>query len=120
MTRGPSLTAQALQELGAIGARQEAQAERLDAIERTMAEDRHAAADNSRRVLAKLDALNARLGEKHADHDRRLAGLELFRNRVGAVVALAGAGVTLLGGGLWYLVSHFWSDLITLVRRLLP
>lgn len=120
MTRPPSLTAQALQELGAIGARQEAQAERLDGIERLISDERHKADDDRQRMLAKLDGLEARLDGRDATLEKRVEGLELFRNRVGAVVALAGSAVTLLAGGLWYLLTTFWGDVVAAVRRLWP
>lgn len=120
MTRPPSLTAQALEKLGAIGARQDAQAERLDGIERMICEERHTASDDRRRMLAKLDGLEARLDGRDATLEKRVEGLELFRNRVGAVVALAGSAVTLLAGGIWYLLTTFWGDVVAAGRRLWP
>lgn len=120
MPRAPSLTAQALQELGAIGARQEAQAARLDGIERSIAEVRHTTDDDRKRLFAKLDGLEARLDGRDATLEKRVEGLELFRNRVGAVVALAGSAVTLLAGGLWYLLTTFWADVIAAFRKLWP
>jgi len=120
MSRPISLNAQALEKLGAIGARQEAQADRLAAMEIAIAEDRKSAAEDRRRMLDRLDVIGERLAGKDADHERRLGNLELFRNRVGAVVALAGSVVTLLAGGLWYLLTSFWADLAAAMRKLWP
>ncbi len=111
---------QALKELGAIGAMQAAQADRLESIERGIVEDRREASADRRRMLDRLDDIGHRLAAKDADHERRLGDLELFRNRVGAVVAVAGTVVTLLAGGLWYLLTTFWVDLAAALRRIWP
>lgn len=112
--------AEALRELGAIGARQDEQARRLDGIERLITEERANASDDRRRMLAHLEGLEKRLDGRDAVLEKRVEGLEVFRNRVGAVVTLAGSACTLLAGGLWYLLTSFWSDVVAAFRRLWP
>lgn len=120
MRRALPLDDHAIRELGAIGARQEAQATRLEAIERVICEDRKESADDRRLLLERLDKIDARLTGRDAEHERRLAGLELFRNQIMAVVALAGTAMSFLVAGLYYLISGFWTDLVAAFRRLWP
>ncbi len=130
MPRAPSMTTEVHRQLGELAATQAAQGAHLERMDETMREDRHAASDDRRLMLAKLDALSDRLGKLEPDGvplpvrltalEKEAAESKLFRARVGAVVALAGSAAGLLLAGLGYLLNHFWSDLVSLLSRLLP
>ncbi|WP_296584878.1 hypothetical protein [Xanthobacter sp.] len=130
MQRAPSMTAEMHRQLGELAATQAAQGAHLERMDETMREDRHAASEDRRLMLAKLDALSERLGKMEPDGaplptrlqdlEKEAAASKLFRARVGAVVGLAGSAAGLLLAGLGYLLNHFWSDLVSLLSRLLP
>ncbi|MCL8385667.1 hypothetical protein [Xanthobacter aminoxidans] len=130
MPRAPSMTAEMHRQLGELAATQAAQGAHLERMDETMREDRHAASEDRRLMLAKLDALSERLGKMEPDGaplpsrlqdlEKEAAASRLFRARVGAVVGLAGSAAGLLLAGLGYLLNHFWSDLVSLLSRLLP
>lgn len=126
--RPPSLSAQVYQQLGALAATQEAQGAHLARMDETMREDRHAASEDRRLMLDKLDAMSERLGKLEPvikPLPKRVEALEteasaskLFRSRVGAVVGLMGLAAGGLATGAWYLVTTFWADLIGVLARL--
>lgn len=128
--RSSSVTVQIHQQLGAVTATQEAQADQLARIDETLREDRRVASEDRRLMLDKLDALADRLAKIEpvvSTLPARVATLEteasasrLFRSRVGAVVGLAGSAAAILSAGAWYLVSAFWGDALALLKRLLP
>ncbi|MFG1226012.1 hypothetical protein [Xanthobacter wiegelii] len=126
--RPPSLSAQVYQQLGALAATQEAQGAHLARMDETMREDRHAASEDRRLMLDKLDAMADRLGKlepvikplpgRVTALEKEATASRLFRSRVGAVVGLMGLAASGLAAGLWYLLTTFWADLVALLARL--
>lgn len=122
--RPPSLSAQVYQQLGALAATQEAQGAHLARMDETMREDRHAASEDRRLMLDKLDAMAERLGKLDTVPTRlekvetEASASRLFRSRVGAVVGLMGLAASGLAAGLWYLLTTFWADLVAALARL--
>lgn len=113
--------------VGELSAGLEAVRDRQDALDRVMNNVMREAAEDRRQMLHKLDALHERIGDKvdaiEARQDRQagdIAGLKLFRDKVGAVAALAGLAATTLAGGIWWLVLSFKSELGALARKILP
>ncbi|MFG1378899.1 hypothetical protein [Xanthobacter autotrophicus] len=121
----PTIVAQ----VAALDATVSAQGRRLDGIEESMRDGRRESSEDRRLILAKLDALDDRLGAMEpalrplpaavTSLEARTGKLELFRTHVGAMVALAGGAATLLGTGIWYLLTTFWVDLADFLARLL-
>ena len=88
-----------------------------------MREDRHAASEDRRLMLAKLDDMADRLGKLDTVPSRlervetEASASKLFRSRVGAVVGLMGLAASGLAAGAWYLVTTFWADFIGALAR---
>jgi hypothetical protein len=138
MAPRPSQTPAAL---AAIEALQHSQDDRLGRIEHMLAEDR-------RLMLERMDDLHGRVtalavgvaplaetvkahAERHTaaektaeDHAAAIAGLKLFRARIGAAVGLAGTAAGMLVAGAGYLLTTFWSDIAAAIglalKRLFP
>lgn len=124
---GASVEAEIYRAVGELSAGLEAVRDRQEGIDRLMADQAREAAQDRRLVLGKLDALHERITDKvggiEAQVDRQsadIAGLKLFRDKIGAVAALAGLAATTLAGGAWWLIVSFKTELGAVVRRILP
>lgn len=120
MAPRPSMTSEVHRQLGALAATQQAQADQLERIDATLREDRRAASEDRRLMLAKLDAMADRLPQAgQLDQlETEASNSRLFRSRVGAVVGLMGLAASGLAAGAWYLVTTFWADVLAALARL--
>lgn len=124
---GASVESEIYRAVGELSAGLVAVRERQEGLDRLMADQAREAAQDRRLVLGKLDALHERITSKvegiEAQVDRQsadIAGLKLFRDKIGAVAALAGLAATTLAGGAWWLIASFKAELGAVVRRILP
>lgn len=60
--------------------------------------------------------------EQHAstlkDHGKKIDGFTLFQNKIGAAIALGTTVVGMIGGGVYWLITTYWAELITAIRGL--
>lgn len=126
MAARPSAPASMAQQLGQIAATQDAQRDRLEAIERLAAEERSEAGKDRRLVMEKLDRLSNQFARLEAipgrveDLEKKAVAFGLFKDKVGAVVMLAGVAVSTIVGGFWWLVSTFSHEIGAFLRRMFP
>jgi len=127
MSRPGSIAAETHRLVGELSAGLEGVRDRQESLDRLLAQQAREAAEDRRLVLGKLDALSERVTAKlegtEAQIDaqaRDLAGLKLFRDKIGAVAALAGLAATTLCGGAWWLIVSFKTEIGAVARRLLP
>ncbi len=124
---GASVEAEIYRAVGELSAGLEAVRDRQEGIDRLIADQAREAAQDRRLVLGKLDALHERITDKvegiEVQVDRQsadIAGLKLFRDKIGAVAALAGLVATTLCGGAWWLIVSFKAEIGAVAKRMLP
>ena len=54
------------------------------------------------------------------EHGTKLAAFKIFQDRIGAVTGIASVALTTAIGGVWYLITAYWTDLIAFIGRLWP
>lgn len=72
--------------------------------------------------LARLEAVTRTVEAHDAQlrtHGEQLATHKIFRERVGAVTAIAAGGLSLAFSGLWYLAYTFWDTVVGALRAVL-
>ena len=102
---------------------------KLDLLVDMATREHQEARENRRLVFAKLDAVDDRVASvehkveplpgKIEKHGTAIDELQTFRSHVGAVVAVAGAAVSLIVAGIGWLLMQFWEPLAAWVRRLM-
>lgn len=51
-------------------------------------------------------------------HSKELAANKVFRDRIGAVIAVGATGVSTVFGGVIWLIAYYWAELMTAIRGL--